>query len=112
MLESIVKFIFDQSRPASIEIGSEKHWIDFIKNLRTNTIVAFYDQYSSNNGREYMAVAQSLKKEYKFAHLTTITDETLGYFGKIVLFQPLRQNFDDHVLIYEHDVLKGKNYFH
>jgi len=40
--------------------------------------------------------------------MTVITDETMGYYGKIILIQPDRKKLDDYIQIYEHEKLNGK----
>lgn len=100
----ISSYMRKQAGPASVEIESLTKWAKVSANTAT-LVVGFFDDYTSGNGQVFMKVADSLRDNYRFAHVTdaAVIDAAKQESGKIVLYRPraMKNKFEAGDIVYD-----------
>jgi len=95
--DGIVAYMRKQAGPASIEVTTQEKW-DKVSNNKDTLIIGYFSDYSTGNGGVFMKLADSMRDDFRFAHVNNpdILAAT-GMEGKIVLQRPraMKNKFEE-----------------
>ena len=99
-----------QAGPASIEVAELTKWAKVSANKEA-IVVGFFTDYSSGNGKIFMQVADALRDDFRFAHVTdpAITAAANQSPDKVVLYRPraMKNKFEDSDIIFDGEKFTG-----
>lgn len=102
----IVSYMRSQAGPASSDVDSEAKWAKVSANSEA-LVVGFFDDYTQGNGQVFMKVADALRDNFRFAHVTNadVLKASGQEAGSIVLFRPraMKNKFEPIDIKYDGD---------
>ena len=106
-----MSYMRSQAGPASSDVDSEAKWAKVSANSEA-LVVGFFDDYTQGNGQVFMKVADALRDNFRFAHVTNadVLKASGQEAGSIVLFRPraMKNKFEPIDIKYDGDKFTGK----
>jgi len=102
--DGITAYMRKQAGPASIEVAELTKWAKVSANKEA-LVVGFFTDYSSGNGKVFMQVADALRDDFRFAHVTdpAVTAAAKQEPDKLVLYRPraMKNKFEESDIIFD-----------
>jgi len=95
--DGIVAYMRKQAGPASIEVTTQEKW-DKVSNNKDTIVIGYFSDYTTGNGGVFMKLADSLRDDFRFAHVNNADIlASTGMDGKIVLQRPraMKNKFEE-----------------